>query len=153
MIDWFVLLTPLAVLPIVLLFAFVGCAFKTSPIETDDPSTAPIKPRVWLHYGPGFEKGIDSLEVRFEYQPLDDPDTHVLSQETLQEFDPSGGDVDRTNWANLEQFIPCLLYCYCTPLPQGQEVTTSAQKCDGKQELGKFVFSRTNGGFGMTVEP
>ncbi len=40
MIDHFVVLTPLLLLPIVLLFAFVGCAFQTHGLDLEPRSSS-----------------------------------------------------------------------------------------------------------------
>jgi len=46
MIDWFVVLAPLAALPVVLLFAFVGCGAPDLTFDLVPPSTyiCPISP-------------------------------------------------------------------------------------------------------------
>ena len=56
MLDWFVLLVPLAVLPIILLFAFVGCPLDRSGQATSLP----------FSWGPGLGNGdVTSIVVTF----------------------------------------------------------------------------------------
>jgi len=56
MLDWFVLLVPLAVLPIILLFAFVGCPLDRSGLATSLP----------FSWGPGLGDGdVTSIVVTF----------------------------------------------------------------------------------------
>jgi hypothetical protein len=60
MTDWFALLTPLLVLPIILLFVFVGCA-----LDRAGHSNLPILLRI----GSGFETGVESIAITFTFDP------------------------------------------------------------------------------------
>ena len=62
MIDWFVLLTPLALLPIFLLFVFIGCVLDSSGLGTEGPIT--------FTYGPGLDENslVLTITVSIEYQ-------------------------------------------------------------------------------------
>lgn len=63
MIDWFVLLTPLALLPVFLLFVFIGCVLD--PSGTKDPN-APlyIDSPIYFKYGPEVvAQGVVSLDI------------------------------------------------------------------------------------------
>ncbi len=59
--DWFVLLAPLLVLPIVALFVFVGCTLPTQGTWQDVP--------FWFKYDAGCDTGVQTIEVRF--QPIE----------------------------------------------------------------------------------
>lgn len=59
MIDWFILLTPVFILPIILLFAFVGC-LVTKPVEFEIQRHAILA----LAYPP---EGTQSAETVFEW--------------------------------------------------------------------------------------
>jgi hypothetical protein len=153
MIDWFVLLSPLLVLPLVLLFAFIGCTNDYAPFLVDGHEA----PRVRFRYGPGFQTGITKLTVEFEYQ-LDTeftPDP-LPSPDPLTQFDSSGGVVDQTDATDLGKLAPGWVLCSCKP--EGPDVTTAVsfpgkQHNDGHQELGTFVFSRVGSSFQMTIDP
>jgi hypothetical protein len=158
MIDGFVVLSPLVVLPVVVLFVFVGCALDRSGIPGDGPggAGAPTKPRVRFRYGPGFETGIASLDVRFLYTPKTEFTPHEIAPaDPLTVFNPNGGVVDRTGQAGLDQAAPGWLSCACD-VTAGNVVTTinfGTQTNDGNQELGTFVLSRLNGFFDPKIEP
>jgi hypothetical protein len=157
MIDWIVLLTPLAVLPIVVLFAFIGCTNNYDQFrEHHDNGQSKVNgvPLVRLRYGPGFEHGVESLDVRFLYEPDHKPEVEVAPHEPLTQFDSTGGVVDRTGEANLGQAANGWLSCHCAvKLPEQEapiDYHVGRQRNDGKQELGTFVFSRD---FAGKVDP
>ena len=54
--DPFIILTPLLVLPIVALLAFVGCVLDTSPTGT----------MFWMDYVAGLDKDVATLDPRFD---------------------------------------------------------------------------------------
>ncbi len=72
MIDHFMLLTPLVLLPIVLLFAFVGCALQTGGI----PGPQVPQVQATLLYSPNdlTLQNITSLNVNFTLQENNPPD-------------------------------------------------------------------------------
>jgi hypothetical protein len=83
MIDWFVLLIPLAVAPIVLVFGFVGCTLDSSGI-----------PRAQLSYPAGLKQLLVEMEVTVEVTGANgesQSDTKTLQGEDLL---PEGDLVD-----------------------------------------------------------
>lgn len=73
-IDWYVLLTPLLLLP-VLLFGFVGCSLDTSGTGPSAPEAGPLLPitviiapplAIDLAWGPDVGAAAASLRVRYE---------------------------------------------------------------------------------------
>src|SRR2546425_3530266 len=91
MIDGFIWLAPLVLLPIVLLFGFVGCALQTQGIQEGLPLA--------LHYPAGLKTKAQSLEVTFTYtvqpalegKPFDDGVIGATN------FDGSAGPEARSN--------------------------------------------------------
>ena len=75
MIDWFVLLIPLAVVPIVLVFGFVGCTLDSSGV-----------PRAQLSYPAGLKQLLVEMEVTVEVTGANgesQSDTKTLQGENL----------------------------------------------------------------------
>jgi hypothetical protein len=62
MIDWFVLLTPLALLPIFLLFVFIGCPLLRGGLATEGPFRFYYPPNL------GENSLVLTIEVSLEYQ-------------------------------------------------------------------------------------
>lgn len=91
MIDWFVALTPLILLPLFLALGFLGCGL--------DRSGTPLQP-VRLIIGPGFDDHIATLSVMFTFfTPSGAPSPSHSAVETLQNADiPSeGGSIDKSD--------------------------------------------------------
>ena len=83
MIDWFVLLVPLAVVPVVLVFGFVGCTLDSSGV-----------PRAQLSYPAGLKQVLLEMEVTVEVTGANgesQSDTKSLKGEDLL---PAGDLVD-----------------------------------------------------------
>ncbi len=61
MIDWYVLLIPLALLPILLLLIFVGCdlALELEEFKAAPPGPVPIT----FHYSAGLDEDLDAIVV------------------------------------------------------------------------------------------
>jgi hypothetical protein len=59
MVDWIVLLTPLVILPVILLFAFVGCTNEYGAITFADDLT------LTLHYDGSFNADIHTIKVSY----------------------------------------------------------------------------------------
>ena len=68
MIDWFVLLTPLIVLPILLLFGFLGCTLIGESIIDELPG--PVTHVVFL-LGGGLHLALDKIQWVFEFSDFD----------------------------------------------------------------------------------
>jgi len=91
MIDWFVIIIPLALIPIFLLFAFVGCVLDREGKWT--PSPPPLQTTVYFAYEAGVKDNIGYANIRFG---VDDPNnTGLEPPENLElqqdDFDANGG--------------------------------------------------------------
>jgi hypothetical protein len=106
-IDWFVVLTPLLLLPVFLPFVFVGCALNSHG--------APAQP-VRLTFGEGVGNHVDSVTVMFTFTPSGAPAPTLAAIETLTGGEISAADsmVDKTDEFAMHKQPPGDLICTCT---------------------------------------
>jgi hypothetical protein len=109
-IDWFVWLTPLILLPIVALFAFVGCRFDPYGIGPRYPGLQVI---------PDNLNSADYFRVRWTFS-LNYPSqviTDILLPATWPGQNPKAGpitiDINDPELMNIEQKCPHLVRCEC----------------------------------------
>jgi hypothetical protein len=144
MIDWFVVLVPLVLLPIVLLFVFVGCTY--------DYDVLVLLP-VILHYGPGSETNVESIEVTFEFGAHSSTRT-LFHQDSV----PDGGEIIKPDGGKIEEFVApvneegqvectCLIKMKQTPVPQFEPA--SAHKEEDEDLQGHFELSRDGDSFNL----
>src|SRR5262245_57267010 len=88
MIDWLVLLTPLLILPLILLFAFVGCTNDFGALTVADDLT------LTLHYTSDFPD-IHTVEVTYTIHQEGHED-HSTSVQFL--YEPKGGSWAEPSW-------------------------------------------------------
>jgi hypothetical protein len=105
MLDWFVLLTPLAVLPLTLLFVFVGCTNDYGALEVLDELI------LTLHYTGGFAADIASIEVTYTIHQ-DGREDHSTSATFA--YDAMGGFWAEPSWN--EPGIETTVTCECALL-------------------------------------
>lgn len=86
MIDWFVLLTPLLILPIVLVFVFVGCTLQTTPLFGAAPQVT-----FFVTFDPEVAE-----EEDFMPHVLVDIVGHTMDGQDVTESPSRIGDQDRT---------------------------------------------------------
>jgi hypothetical protein len=101
MIDWVVLLTPLLVLPVILLFAYVGCTNDFGSLTVADDLTLTI------HYMGDFPD-ISSIDVTYTIHQ-DGRDDHSTSDQFP--YDSTGGFWAVVSWD--EPGIPTTVTCEC----------------------------------------
>ena len=149
MMDWFVLLVPLAALPIALLFVFVGCALDTSGVPL---------PTVALLIEAGFETDIDTVKVTFQYSlssgesPSNLTAIQTLSGPNLVE----GTFIDKSSDLNLAGQPEGELSCTCliTRKTLEQATVSGSQSYSGDPEsrdLTPFDLAREGAGFKLGV--
>jgi hypothetical protein len=156
MIDWFALLMPLAALPIVALFAFVGCQLIWG---VDDYNYA-FWPIVGLHYVDGFQTDVDNFTVTFQFV-LDEGTTssELTATETRANADisPAGEFIDKRTEVDLREQGAGDLNCTCiiTKIGDPKPITKSnSQHYDGDPEdtyLNYFELVRDGDSFDVTV--
>jgi hypothetical protein len=147
MIDGFVLLAPLILLPIILLFVFVGC-----PLDSEGTQYMPVH----LVYGPGFETN-ESIEVTFQFrlpsgdEPLDRRKTETINK---QDIDPNGGGI--TAWGVMYTLDDGKVECKCTiETSQGNFVPVPLETCPkekGEDFERRFNLSRDGDSFILACE-
>jgi hypothetical protein len=149
MMDWIVLLVPLAALPIALLFVFVGCALDTSG--------TPL-PTVALLIGAGFETDIDTVKVTFQYSlSSGESPSNLTAIQTLSGSDLDEGTlIDKSSDLNLVDQPEGKLSCTCliTRKTLEQVTISSAQSYSGDPEsrdLTPFELFREGANFKLEV--
>lgn len=150
MTDWLVYLSPLLLLPIVMLFGFVGCTLNTkgSPAAT-----------VALVIGKGMDTGVESVLVEFQYRlkPSNEAASNMFLTFTLTSSDLTEGSVfDKTDELQLWDAPFGHLECTCevtetatskkTPLFYNQ----SYNRENEDSGLDPFKLSREDGEFTLT---
>jgi hypothetical protein len=155
MIDWVLLLAPLAALPVVLLLGFVGCTLP----RTGDLPVAPIG--LYLPVADVFE--FESLEVNLQYtldtgqSPPNLVASTKLTGPELGVFAANlGGLVPLTGILDLSGQPDGMLRCWCTvtlsdvmfgPTIQPEDWVTISP---GNGDAAYFILFRKNGEFGLT---
>jgi hypothetical protein len=144
MIDGFVLLAPLILLPIILLFVFIGCTLDTTGAQV----------AVRLVYGPGFETDIESIEVKFEFNPVE-PLSHLVAIETLthDEILPEGNSVVKETLVSLgdEGEIECTCVITKMQTPEPIFCFESIHKARDEDVERFFQLSREGDDFSLKV--
>jgi hypothetical protein len=160
MADWFVLLVPFALLPVVLLFAFVGCQVFF-PVDPYVPSGS-YWPMVGLHYPPGLQTDVDTLRITFQF--VDEGSDEALNTESAMEtlgnsdIKPEGEFKDMRAQLDMRNFGPGKLTCTCeitkvgttTPIP----AVSNYQNYDPDPEesvLNYFELARDGDGFKVDI--
>ncbi|PWB45888.1 MAG: hypothetical protein C3F12_07370 [Candidatus Methylomirabilota bacterium] len=70
--DWFTILTPLLVLPIVILFVFIGCTLNESPLLGVPPVPVPYQVSFVVRFHPSLaEPGVTEFIVLINITPED----------------------------------------------------------------------------------
>jgi hypothetical protein len=99
--DWFIVLGPLVALPLILLFAFVGCGFHTGGIQN-----GPLMLRLFFH-PQDLDMSGGSVQAGFQFLSLQPP--HVQAPDTAPK--PAGTFAwtttdDLTVWRSLQVDVP-----------------------------------------------
>jgi hypothetical protein len=149
MVDWFVLLVPLAALPIVLLFVFIGCSLDRSGIPL---------PVVGIVMGAGLSTGVDNVKVEFQYSLLSKESPSDLNLKLTLQGAQLAEDtfIDRSSELNLTSEPEGHLECKCVITKQSlEQVTVSAQQFYSGdpelQELVAFLLFQKGESFELTV--
>jgi len=149
MVDWLVLLVPLAALPIVSLLAFVGCALDRSGIPF---------PVVGIVMGAGLSTGVDSVKVEFQYSLLSGESPSDLNLKLTLQGAQLAEDtfIDKSSELVLSSEPEGHLECKCVITKQSlEQVAVSAQQFysgDAElQELVAFLLFRKGEDFELTV--
>jgi hypothetical protein len=147
MIDVFVVLVPLAVLPIVLLFGFVGCSVPDFWIGS-----------IALQWGAGFNGDIKSLEVTFQYLPNNgESSSSYIVSATLTDMELTsffgGQSIDKTGVLHLSSVPNGTLTCNCVITQTVTAQTTAvndSQPMEPNTWTPAFILSRNGTGFETT---
>ncbi|HEX3247335.1 MAG TPA: hypothetical protein VHX16_18165 [Chloroflexota bacterium] len=105
MVDWIVLLTPLAILPVILLFAFVGCTNDYGALTVANDLT------LTLHYDGNFNSDIHTIKVIYTIHQ-DGREDHSETDTLL--YKPTGGFWAVAGWD--EPGIETSVTCNCALL-------------------------------------
>jgi hypothetical protein len=155
MIDWFIVLVPLAALPVVMLFVFIGCALNSEGIAW---------PMVALFIGKGFDTDIQSIEVTFQYNLAGgESPSNLRVSVTLQPPSLTAGTfINKTSELNLLDEPAGSLNCTCviTKKQTLEQFTVSGDQIYGgdpeESDLVAFGLFRDGDSFfelkAMTVE-
>jgi hypothetical protein len=154
MVDWLVLLVPLAALPIAFLFTFVGCQVLF-PVDT-------TWPMVGLYYPAGLQSDVFSLTIKFSFQTADgEYPSELRATETLANADiePAGTFIDKRAQVDLREAGEGFLICTCSIIKMngGGEtsppiVTSNHQSYEGdREELNYFELVRDGDSFQLKV--
>jgi hypothetical protein len=154
MIDWFVVLAPLAALPIVMLLVFVGCVPDATFVD-------PVPIGLYLPLSDVFK--FDSLDVNLQYtldtgqSPPNLVASTKLTGPELGVFAANlGGLVPLTGILDLSGQPDGMLRCWCTvtlsdvmfgPTIQPEDWVTISP---GNGDAAYFILFRKNGEFGLT---
>ena len=131
MIDWFIILTPILLLPIALLFFFVGCASATSSHDT-------FRINCYLENV--------RLSHNFEIR-IFDSGTEILREQTDVHKVTAGGDVtSQVRFGFAEKLPPgrATLSCQVIDRTTGDLLVDKGDTCEGDFEVGEaydFVFN------------
>lgn len=148
--DWLVYLSPLALLPIVLLFGFVGCRLNTKG--------TPL-PLVALVIGKGMESGIASVLVEFQFRlHSGEAASNRYISFTIASADLVEGAVfDKTDELDLMGGPNGILECTCSVTETGSSTPIPLfynQSYDSEDEdkgLDAFKISRENGEYSLVT--
>ena len=148
MIDWFVFLSPVLLLPIFLLFAFTGCQL-IFPVDTPPPVLVPVA--VTLTIEPGCSGGVSSIQVLFNIGIFFGTDDPVELEVTP--VPPDGISISTSDLTKAESSDEETLWCKVTlvleegdPLPLKQV----AHDMIGDAAVEPFVLSCVDGEFDLS---
>ena len=148
MIDWFVFLSPVLLLPIFLLFAFTGCQL-IFPVDTPPPVLVPVP--VTLTIEPGCSGGVSSIQVLFNIGIFFGTDDPVELEVTP--VPPDGISISTSDLTKAESSDEETLWCKVTlvleegdPLPLKQV----AHDMIGDTAVEPFVLSCVDGEFDLS---
>ena len=148
MIDWFVFLSPVLLLPILLLFAFTGCQL-IFPVDTPPPVLVPVP--VTLTIEPGCSGGVSSIQVLFNIGIFFGTDDPVELEVTP--VPPDGISISTSDLTKAESSDEETLWCKVTlvleegdPLPLKQV----AHDMIGDAAVEPFVLSCVDGEFDLS---
>ena len=148
MIDWFVFLSPVLLLPIFLLFAFTGCQL-IFPVDTPPPVLVPVP--VTLTIEPGCSGGVSSIQVLFNIGIFFGTDDPVELEVTP--VPPDGISISTSDLTKAESSDEETLWCKVTlvleegdPLPLKQV----AHDMIGDAAVEPFVLSCVDGEFDLS---
>jgi hypothetical protein len=148
MIDWFVFLSPVLLLPIFLLFAFTGCQLIW-PVDLPPPVLVPVP--VTLTIEPGCSVGVSSVQVLFNIGIFFGTDDPVELEVTP--VPPDGISISTSDLTKAESSDEETLWCKVTlvleegdPLPLKQV----AHDMIGDAAVEPFVLSCVDGEFDLS---
>jgi hypothetical protein len=148
MIDWFVLLTPVLLLPIFLLFAFTGCQL-IFPVDTPLPVLVSVP--VTLTIQPGCDTGVSSIQVLFNIGIFFGTEDAVELEVTP--VPPDGISISSSDLMKAETSDEETLWCKVTLiLEEGEPLTLKqiAHDMIGDAPVEPFVLSCVNGEFELS---
>ena len=149
MIDWFVLLSPLLLLPIFLLFAFAGCQLIWGVDDYVPASLVPVP--VTLTIEPGCSNGVSSIQVLFNIGVFFGTEDAVELEVTP--VPPDGISISTSDLMRDETSDEETLWCKVTitfeegdPLP----LKEMSHFMVGDAEVERFILSCVNGEFNLS---
>jgi hypothetical protein len=148
MIDWFVLLTPVLLLPIFLLFAFTGCQLIW-PVEVPPPNLVPVP--VTLTIEPGCDSGVSSIQVLFNIGVFFGTEDAVELE--VSPVPPDGISISSSDLMKAEASDEEVLWCKVTlVLEDGGPLTLkqTAHEMIGDTPVEPFILSCVDGEFDLT---
>ena len=148
MIDWFVFLSPVLLLPILLLFAFTGCQL-IFPVDTPPPVLVPVP--VTLTIEPGCSVGVSSVQVLFNIGIFFGTDDPVELEVTP--VPPDGISISTSDLTKAESSDEETLWCKVTlVLEEGDPLTLKQVAHDmiGDAAVEPFVLSCVDGEFDLS---
>jgi predicted small lipoprotein YifL len=148
MIDWFVFLSPVLLLPIFLLFAFTGCQLIW-PVELPPATLVPVP--VTLTIEPGCDIGVTSIQVLFNIGVFFGTEDAVDLEVTP--VPPNGVSISTSDLMRDETSDEETLWCKVTiVLEEGDPLTPKQVAHDmiGDAPVEPFVLSCTDGEFNLS---
>ena len=142
--DWFVLLTPLLLLPIALLFMFIGCGLQTTGIPDEPPYDIPVT----LHIVdiPSIADGVKSLEVTFTGEVFGDSTrstTRTLTHEQIK----ANSFIDDFEIVSLYDFGTVACKCIVTFFAAPSDAAEAIREKVEAEPLPEFRLSRIDNDF------
>jgi len=134
MIDWFIILTPFILFPIVLLFVFVGCVL---PQDGQAERGANAK----FEYPGGLQDLVMSIVVKISWGVAIDGKSSINgeNEEKLESFDQSDKILPM---GYIHRFEADWVMCHCTveKKPGGAELLNKSLTVNGRGSYGSYVF-------------
>ncbi|HEY5811785.1 MAG TPA: hypothetical protein VIT23_03925 [Terrimicrobiaceae bacterium] len=148
MIDWFVLLSPLLLLPIFMLFAFTGCQLIWG-VDLPPPALVPVP--VTLTIEPGCNIGVSSIQVLFNIGIFFGTEDAIELEVTP--IPPDGISISTSELMRGETSDEETLWCKVTIVPEEGEPLPLKQMSHymiGNMDVEPFILSCVDGEFDLS---